>query len=629
MIPHSSSRRPLIAVLVTLVLLTALLFCMQATTPAAGQESTLTSTGLDVVVLLDNSVSMEDRTDPKRLRVEAGRFLVDYLRATTLGADMDVRIGVISFGSELGIVQPLIPLNDPGLQSSIQAERLAYTDFRQPLQAALDQLNVSGDEGRKKAVILFTDGHPQLTQADASWSPAQITQYFQGLEPLAQELQDSEIDFFVIGIGDAVSDKENWREIFSPERYYSLTSPSQLSSMYHDIVARLLNIQISTEEILLSGISTSIEVESFLERVIIVCLTPNASNSVILADPSGQVIVPSPGEQSSIGYNVYTIPSPAPGRWTLTAAGSSNVSFWVDRQLPQATLNVDAPAPYLGQPITMTASVLRSGVVITASLTLEAIITDTAGARVVLPLMPLVNGQYQSIWTPSATGTYTLGVSARVGERVITRPVLPIRQEIVASPVILPVATSVPTASPTIETIGVTTVVPIPTAISDNGLNSINSLSKLTIVSAALTGFFIIVTVLLVYQSRKTDGLIKLTNKSEKHPSDEQLIANIKNATQTIDEEKNKNKRLQRFNKTIEEIADNETKHASRLGEEKVVKEFIIKGYKDLMPEVKPEDNADFHKKILSTSTGVYVLARYLIDNWTDKGNETDKGNTV
>lgn len=132
---------------------------------------------LDVVFLIDQSGSMSGATpnDPLGQRFNAPRYALDWLANNRLGMCKNAvhRIGVISFGTEAVVDLPMTNIEPvdqnhwngirPGLENQIQERNMNATN---PLFAfieakkMLDSAPALGNEFRKRAIVLLTDGQP-------------------------------------------------------------------------------------------------------------------------------------------------------------------------------------------------------------------------------------------------------------------------------------------------------------------------------------------------------------------------------------------------------------------------------------------------------------------------------------
>ncbi len=125
---------------------------------------------LDIFLLLDQSSSMKE-TDPQNNRIEAARFLIDYL-ASYWAEEQDHRIGLINFGDlkppnpedEIGKLVSLdtAKLNErEKLLNKIKPLDLRYTKFIDAFRNARKGfLEAEKDKARQEAIILLTDGEP-------------------------------------------------------------------------------------------------------------------------------------------------------------------------------------------------------------------------------------------------------------------------------------------------------------------------------------------------------------------------------------------------------------------------------------------------------------------------------------
>ncbi len=201
--------------IISLILLVVALFVCP-TVHALDQPVEDAPGSLDVIMLIDNSTSMIGN-DPDGLRVRAAKFLVDYLRANAEAMGTNYWVGVANFGREIGDTVSLHLLQDDTIRDRIHEERLGQTDFHPPLQFARNELRRDFDSGKKMAVILFTDGRPQLT--GTPMTEDELQSYFGDLVPLVNELQNRDVSLFVLGIGDAQKDRDNWMRLIPKEHY--------------------------------------------------------------------------------------------------------------------------------------------------------------------------------------------------------------------------------------------------------------------------------------------------------------------------------------------------------------------------------------------------------------------------
>ena len=254
--------------------------------PAASvqaQDPPVRISTLDIILLIDNSRSMslltestqQPASDPDDLRIQAGRFLMDYLGVQSTVAGLNHRAGVANFGGRLGQTIPLSALLDDRVRDLIQEEVIDNTDFRPPLQWALNELrSKSFGFDRDMAVILFTDGRPWI-DPDTEMTPKELDAYFdpENAEPdalatLLRELHENGVQVYVIAIGDAQEVvEENWTRLILAERYVSLDNMEQLADEYHRLLGDLLGVSSLAAGTLEPGQSADVHIDPFEDTV--------------------------------------------------------------------------------------------------------------------------------------------------------------------------------------------------------------------------------------------------------------------------------------------------------------------------------------------------------------------------
>ena len=446
----------------------ALLFVWPSTY-VGGQEPGGRPVDLDIILLIDNSMSMshEDPVtgappgDPEGLRIRAAKFLVDYLgaNAETLGASY--RVGVASFGGVVNDVVPLRLLQDDTVREGIHAEEIQFTDFRGPLQFALREFRAKSlDTGNKMATILLTGGRPQLT--DAPVTEQELRSYFENLAPLVGEFQEGGASLFVLGIGDAQEDRDHWTRLtpLHLDHYIPITSTAELADVYHRIVAGLIGVAVSEGETIPAGQAAPIEVELYLERVVFSFVKSDPSIHIVLTSPTGAVLRPTIGGTADVHHSIYSITNPDAGEWEAFWEGEGEVRYWVDEQYPLIRVEPIESASLVGRPITITASLVRNNMIIVdPGLRLEAEIALPGGDVVTQALLPVGSGRYTgSHEDVQAEGTYTVTAQAILDGHLLSVRPMPMLVEVFPPP-ILPTLPPQPTQIPTS---GVVT--PMPTA---------------------------------------------------------------------------------------------------------------------------------------------------------------------
>lgn len=426
----------------------ALLF-LRPSVPVWAQEPGDQPVNLDIILLIDNSWSMSHQdpvteappSDPEELRVRAAKFLVDYLRANAEILEANFRVGAASFGGVVSDTVSLRLLRDEAVREGIHAEEILHTDFRAPLQFALRELEAGAGTDHRTAVILLTDGRPQLT--DDPMTEPELRAYFEDLGSLIGDLREEGASLFVLGIGDARKDRENWTQLLPREHYIPIASASELADVYLRIVTELIGAAASSGETTPAGREMSIDVEPHLERVVFSFMKEDPTSRITLTSPAGAVLTPTVGGTTDVHHAIYGVANPEPGTWRASSEGE--VRYWVDKRYPLVRVeSVESPST-IGQPLSVTASLVRDGVaVVDRDLRLEAEIALPDGHVVTQVLSPDGEGRYAGSWDDVRTeGIYTVTARAFLdGQPLPVRP-LPATVEVVP-----PSRVSKPTATP-------------------------------------------------------------------------------------------------------------------------------------------------------------------------------------
>ena len=481
--PEDATMRftPRVKVLIGgLILLPIVVLSLWLSSPALSQGIEDTPINLDVILLIDNSRSMSigdpendiSPTDPDGLRVGAARFLVDYLRASAGVLGGNYRVGVANFGGEVGDSIPLRLLRDDTVRDSIKPEVIEFTDFYGPLDIALGELRPkSFGTGNAMTVILLTDGQPWLPSGRLTGED--LKNYFdpgsldpRSIAPLVRELQENGADIFVLRIGkDVHEDREHWTGLIPEDHYIPIADISELVEVYHEIVADLVGFNAPHGEQLPSGQKVAVGIEPYVEEAIFAFLKSDASIAVELTNPLGTPVPPTTGGAVDMYHQVHTVRNPPEGAWTAFWEGEGFVTYWMDRRYPAMYIALDAPLPFTGEPLTVTASLLRNGELLIDNFEMEAQIVMPDGATSTRHLESLGEGKHTGVFEEMRTqGTYSVtaraflaGQELRVRQVpktlfVLPRPVFPTPTSLpthTPTPVPTPTATPMPTLTPT------------------------------------------------------------------------------------------------------------------------------------------------------------------------------------
>jgi len=366
-----------------LFLLLSCLSCLLLGLLVGQATATETNTGLDVMLVVDNSNSMFDKggigSDPKLRRIEAAQMFISYL-----GVDSDQaahRLGVVFFGGEAELVAPLIPLADRTRRAEMalliaDPQRMDWTDPVAALALARDTLldeqsaDCSSPNGKRPVVVLLTDGKPEW---DGNPSAAERQAVVEELERLGQDYADEGIRLFTILLSNAATDADPdieavyaplWRELAQATQggFYPVRQADDLIDVYHDILVTLSGVQtdgpVVEAELGAQGAETQVEmidIEPDLARVTFVVRISRdgradaATDSVTVTvhRPDGEALHSQDADVQHAAYGataIWTISRPQPGDWAVTMTGQGTVTVWKD-YLPAPVTPTPTPSP--------------------------------------------------------------------------------------------------------------------------------------------------------------------------------------------------------------------------------------------------------------------------------------------
>lgn len=321
-------------------------------------------TPLDIILLIDCSPSTKF-TDPENIRINAARLLIDYLEATSELLGINYRAGVINFGGELGETIPLSSLIDNRISQSLRAEIIPYTDFRVPLKFALNEFRAkSFGTGNRQALILFTDGSPQLTDKLLSFEEKKY--YFSGkslksdkgdfkslkLNQQILKLINSGVQIYVVATGDASKDALLWQTLIPSQNYHSINDIKDLVLIYYTFGVKLSELTTFFTKTLESNQKDQILIQPYLEQIIFSFLKNHKDVQVTLLTPQRQRIQPQLGGRNKF-YDIYIIKNPEWERpWLLNVRGGS-VKLNMERILPNLTIKLTPDIKYANESITV------------------------------------------------------------------------------------------------------------------------------------------------------------------------------------------------------------------------------------------------------------------------------------
>ncbi len=199
----------------------ALFFLLQLSVPRLQRDVWAQGTpddGIDLIILLDQSGSMSKGsagvlpTDPDNLRIDAARYLIEYLAFDNKSVNPQRvnRVVVIGFGTYAKMLVNLTPLdseeNVERAKELIVSDNLGKTSFISALEKIRDVFPLATDaelvnNTRRRIVVIITDGEPNDYRAEDDDSGYQIEDYFAEIgDYYEQELGIDNYPLYVVGI---------------------------------------------------------------------------------------------------------------------------------------------------------------------------------------------------------------------------------------------------------------------------------------------------------------------------------------------------------------------------------------------------------------------------------------------
>jgi hypothetical protein len=386
-----------------------------------GQSDTTNPTNrelpaLDVIILVDESETMWNTTDPAGVRVNTVNFLVDVLSAEQSGPGH--RAAIIAFGTQPHVI-PLTLLDSPAAAESLKQQyaavhqslepihNLQYTDINAALQAALTLLEAEKDPSRKPGLILISDGQPTNPSVSEKKGQDVVEAYLTETQSLLAQLgqypfagdicaSPDGAPLFTIGMG-----IDNLQTVSSPEfialyREFWQGIASRTNGYYRE-ARQLQDMQgISTyvfSELLCTPATPSVGFResqtleyqvynSYFQIIFTISAKENpdlqaqiyrphsdGSVSDVLLQKDDEGVSWQGGPDYEIWRIVYTEPWQGTWQVTLEGEGQADFSYVV---FPNVTLNVEEPR--------------GSFLSVDKPFTLRAVITDETGQIVDLPV---------------------------------------------------------------------------------------------------------------------------------------------------------------------------------------------------------------------------------------------------
>lgn len=328
------------------LLVLALVGVLATARAAQGQESQpppLETRPISVVLLIDTSGSMGN-TDPAELRERAAEYLVDFLAANGEALNLNYRLGAAAFNHQVmpySVRNEIVSVVD--LTTLFGLTPSGDTDFLPALKYAEGEMNAESTGNQKLAVVIFTDGRPERDGqpiTDPNYFDVELRKQVDALKAMGSQV-------FVVGIGDAVEDREKWQSLLDEGSFVSIDNPRDLYRVYSTWFSKLIGLEaIGGGERLEDYGEESFPVDPFLEQLVVTAIKDDPTAVVTLSRPDGSV-EPLPESQQGKAHAVYTIDDPVDGQWTISVTGGG-MDYYVWRLRPSLTLTGFPEYPLVG-----------------------------------------------------------------------------------------------------------------------------------------------------------------------------------------------------------------------------------------------------------------------------------------
>lgn len=380
---------------------------------------------LDVVFVLDSSGSMLE-SDPNRVAADAFSLFVD-LCDDTCGVGYTIYSHIIKESEKITALDEnhLSELRNKisGMNRNPQGD----TDIALGLNKALElqKLSKKDDDGRKKAIILLSDGNTHLI--DGSKSDAQLEKE---MNDVLKSLSDEEIPVYAIGLNyDGTLDKKETNKIASQTngKAFEARVSEELPAIIADIFADIYQIKGDGKEIKDGDVEVYIKDRSvsYVNLVIRSRLSLSQLNPVLLNPRREKVDISGDDENFVVTYTdsyiLIKMLSPMSGRWKLHLDNATNENCVVSQldfysmYVQQSISDLDNTL-VVGQSTTIQASLNNSnGMVRDESLTQNISMTTTIngnGETKEIELHKNNNGTFTGNIILDKEGTYTVVTTA-------------------------------------------------------------------------------------------------------------------------------------------------------------------------------------------------------------------------
>ena len=327
-----------------------------------------TSNGIDLIILLDQSGSMSradengPATDPDGIRIDAARYLIEYLAFdnNSVNTDRVNRVVVIGFGSYAELLVNLTTLNSKGnvesAQEQIVKQNLGDTSFISALRMIRQIFPPDTDaelanNTRRRIVVIITDGGPHDYRAKGDEPEFEgAADYFEEIKDYYdEELGQDKYPLYVVGVdtfnrywsNNQVNAGREWNQIASPNPFdptqlyaFRVLRSDELTSKILDFLCPFLGevgtsrdcrvVELGSHFIAPYADRVRFSFFKYRDDSEISLYAPNNTTEV---QPSNANVLYTEHDERTESYEII---SPEPGCWQTTRRGDGRVDVLTD-----------------------------------------------------------------------------------------------------------------------------------------------------------------------------------------------------------------------------------------------------------------------------------------------------------
>jgi len=280
--------------------------------------------GIDAVLVIDTSGSMRN-ADPERIALEAATLFMGMMETR------NSRIAIVPFSGDVHSVMPLTPIDDPNIRNNIRdsVSRFTYhgfTDVGLGLRTAAEMLLSDPLETNSPVILLFTDGHIELSATAARSEEESYLDTWWAVDNVG--------DFtpiYTIGLnfdGTINTDFLDYISRRTSATSHIIEDPAMLPHIFNEIFASHMRTSIDVVyEFIADGEYTNVPINidsHFVAEANIIMLSSRPIASVRLFNPLGEEITFDENVYTLTSANRYSIAkviNPMAGEWLLRVLG--------------------------------------------------------------------------------------------------------------------------------------------------------------------------------------------------------------------------------------------------------------------------------------------------------------------